>query len=312
MEVHRSATEITVLAPAKLNLFFEVLAKRLDGFHEIETLMVPIGLCDMLRFRPDPLGPDAAGPIQLDCRWADDVLRRGRSLQPDDPQAFSGTLPPMEQNLAWRALARLRELAGIRRGAQVELIKRIPAAAGLGGGSSDAAAALVAGNLGWELHWPLERLSALAAELGSDVAFFLQHAAAICRGRGERIEPVGRLGALHFVLIRPGAGLSTAQVYGRCRPGSGAESQQLVRALQRGDLRAAAGLFGNRLEPAAEQLSSWPGRLRAEFSRLDCVAAQMSGSGTSYFGLGRHARHTRRQMRRLAARRLGSVLAARS
>lgn len=309
MEVHRSATEITVLAPAKLNLSFEVLAKRLDGFHEIESLMVPIGLYDILRFRPGPAGTDACGSVRLECRWADDVLRRGRALEPDDPEAYCGKLPPMEQNLAWRALERLRDRAGVTQGADVELIKRIPAAAGLGGGSSDAAAALVAGNLGWNLHWPLERLSALAAELGSDVPFFLHGSAAICRGRGEQIEPVARLGALHFVLIRPGAGLSTAQVYGRCRPGSRAESLRLVRALQGGDLRTAAGLFGNRLEPAAEQLSDWPGRLRGEFSRLDCVAAQMSGSGTSYFGLGRHARHARRQGRRLDARRLGSVVA---
>jgi 4-diphosphocytidyl-2-C-methyl-D-erythritol kinase len=157
----------------------------------------------------------------------------------------------------------------------------------------------------------------LAARLGSDVPFFLQNDAAYCRGRGEQVEPAGHLGGLHFVLVRPPAGLSTAQVYGKCRPGDKAQSGRpsmvcLASALQRGDLRAARSHFCNRLEPAAEQLSPWPARLSQEFSRLDCVAAQMSGSGSSYFGIFRHARHARRMARRLNGRRLGHVYAVRS
>jgi 4-diphosphocytidyl-2-C-methyl-D-erythritol kinase len=310
MEIHRSAADITVLAPAKLNLYFEVLAQRLDGFHEIETLMVPIGLYDLLRFRPDD-----SGVLRLECRWAEDVVRGDRDVSgpPEATAKFSrGQLPPERDNLAWRALELLRARSGTAAGGQVELVKRIPAAAGLGGGSSDAAAALIAGNLAWQLNWPVARLADLAAELGSDVPFFLQSGAAVCRGRGERIAQVGRLGALHFLVIRPDAGLSTAQVYARCRPGVSQGTEGLIQALRCGDLRTAARHFCNRLEPAAKQLSPWPGRLRAEFARLDCVVAQMSGSGSSYFGLCRHARQTRRLARRLAARRLGRVFALRS
>ncbi len=198
--------------------------------------------------------------------------------------------------------------------AQVELVKRIPAAAGLGGGSSDAAAALIAGNLGWQLNWPSARLAELAAELGSDVPFFLESGAAICRGRGEQIEPGsgGSEPALHRDSSRPPDFPRPKSIRAAAVASFRGTRSTVVQALRRGDLRTAARHFGNRLEPAAEQLSPWPGRLRAEFARLDCVVAQMSGSGSSYFGLCRHARQARRLARRLAARRLGRVFALRS
>ncbi len=303
MEVHCLPSGITVLAPAKLNLYFEVLAKRPDGFHEIESLMVPVDLYDVLKFRPT-----AELSLRVDCRWAADCLRSGHAVTCDP-------LPSERDNLAWRALNLLRQRAGVSGGATIELVKRIPAAAGLGGGSSDAAAALVAGNLGWNVNWPTERLAELAAELGSDVPFFLHRGAAVCRGRGERIERVGKLAGLHFIVLRPGDGLSTAQVYARCRPAAAQDVVvigPLVAALQRGDLRQARRWFVNRLEPAAQQLSPWPARLRSEFGHLGCVAQQMSGSGSSYFGVCRHARQARRLSARLAARRLGRVFSVRS
>src|SRR5205823_2480704 len=125
-------------------------------------------------------------------------------------EAALGELPQEADNLVTRAMQMLRSQAHVAAGARVQLLKRIPSAAGLGGGSSDAAAALVAANAGWELNWPQAELAALAARLGSDVPFFLGHGPALCRGRGEQIEPVGGLGCLHFVLVRPPAGLSTA------------------------------------------------------------------------------------------------------
>ncbi len=136
----------------------------------------------------------------------------------------------------------LRDRAGIRAGARLRLLKRIPATAGLGGGSSDAAAALLAGNVGWNLNWSRERLMELAAELGSDVPFFLAGGAAICRGRGEVVAPVGRLGTLFGVVVRPPVGLSTARVYGHCRPGRPAarcslSSRHCARADLRGSVR---------------------------------------------------------------------------
>jgi 4-diphosphocytidyl-2-C-methyl-D-erythritol kinase len=296
MHVYRSDTRVAVQAPAKLNLFFEVLGKRNDGFHEIETLMVPINLYDSLTFSPDP-----SGRISLHCRWA----------RTADAAAL-GELPASAENLATKAAVLLRERAGISTGARMRLVKRIPSAAGLGGGSSDAAAALLAANSGWKVNWSTERLMVLAAELGSDVPFFLAGGAAICRGRGEVVEPVGRLGTLFGVVVRPPVGLNTAEVYRHCRPGRPACSvQPLVRAMRRGDFGRLKSLMHNRLEEAAEGLCPWVGRLQHEFARLNCVAAQMSGSGTSYFAICHHAQHARRVAGRLRSRGVGRVYAVR-
>ena len=201
MYVHRLAASAVVRAPAKLNLFFEVLARRGDGYHEIETLMVPIGLFDTLTACANP-----TGEVRLTCHQA--------AVGADD--ATFGTLPPERENLAWRAAQLLRQRAGVEQGISLELVKRIPSAAGLGGGSSDAAAALLAANALWNLDWTPAALAELAAELGSDVPFFLAGGAAICRGRGERVAAVGGLLPLHFVVVRPPVGLSTAEVYGHC------------------------------------------------------------------------------------------------
>ena len=141
----------------------------------------------------------------------------------------------------------------------------------------------------------LDELASLAAELGSDIPFFLYGGPAVCRGRGEIIEPVVGLGALHFVVAKPPAGLSTADVYRACRPSSGPRRVAgLLDALRQGLLAGAAGHLHNALQAAAETLSPWIARLSREFGQLDFLGHRMSGSGTSYFGLCRHARHARR------------------
>lgn len=297
MNVHRPASSAIVQAPAKLNLFFEVLARRGDGYHEVETLMVPIDLCDTLF-----ACADASGRMRLDCRWA----------AADSSEAL-GLLPPASENLALRAAELLRRRAGVDAGLSLRLIKRIPAAAGLGGGSSDAAAALVAANAVWRLGWTRAALAELAAELGSDVPFFLDGRAAICRGRGERIEALADLPTWHFVVVRPPQGLSTAEVYAHCRVAERPHAvAPLVGALRAGDGRNLRNLLFNRLQEAAESLSPWVGRVRRELARSDCLADQMTGSGTAYFGICRHARHARRVAGRLQARGIGRVFAVRA
>ncbi|MEX2112036.1 MAG: 4-(cytidine 5'-diphospho)-2-C-methyl-D-erythritol kinase [Pirellulales bacterium] len=298
MNIIRLATGVLVRAPAKLNLFFEVLAKRSDGFHEVETLMAPISLCDTLVATPGP-----AGSLTVACRWA---------APGDGAQLASacGPLPDEKDNLAFRAVALLRARAGCQQGLHIELLKRIPSTAGLGGGSSDAAAALVAANEVWNLGWSRAALAELAAELGSDVPFFLYPGAAICRGRGERVEPVAGLGRLDFVLVRPPEGLSTAAVYSRWRVADRPRRvEPAVAALALGDLRLLRGAMHNQLEAAAESLSPWVGRLRQELAAAGCGAVQLSGSGSAYFGVCHHARHARRIAQRLRTRGIGQVFA---
>jgi 4-diphosphocytidyl-2-C-methyl-D-erythritol kinase len=299
MQVHRSAVEIVVQAPAKLNLFFEVLARCADGYHEIETLMCPVDLYDTLYFKEE-----SSGNLTLACQAA--------ATAGGSHGALDG-VPCGEENLVMRAVELLRCRVGTARGAGLRLVKRIPVRAGLGGGSSDAAAALVAANLGWNLGLSPSELAALAAQLGSDVPFFLAGGAAICRGRGQQVEPAAGLGPLDFVVVRPPAGLATADVYAVCRSGRRPRSvAPLVEALRRGDAPAAGRLFWNRLQPAAARLSPWIKRLRETFAEQDLLGHGMSGSGTSYFGLCRHARQARRLARRLQATGIGSVFAVRT
>jgi 4-diphosphocytidyl-2-C-methyl-D-erythritol kinase len=300
MRISRAAEGLVVHAPAKLNLFFEVLGKRADGYHEIETLMCPIGFYDSLYFREEP-----SGRLELKC----EAVAGSAGTDGNGPSK----LPQGRDNLVLRAVELLRERAGVASGASLRLVKRIPVAAGLGGGSSDAAAALVAANQGWRLGWPTVELVSLAAELGSDVPFFLAGGPAICRGRGEQVARVEGFGALRFVVVCPPAGLLTAAVYGACQPAAKPQPlSPLVDALRRGDMQRAGRLLLNRLQPAAASLSPWIGRLQGEFGRWDFLGHGMTGSGTSYFGLCRHARHARRIAGRLRASRLGSVFAVRS
>jgi 4-diphosphocytidyl-2-C-methyl-D-erythritol kinase len=296
VQIRRSVFGIEVLAAAKVNIFFEVLSRRDDGFHEIESLMVPIGLYDTLILEDDP-----SGQVSLTARWATGYQRQsltntGHASEISDQ---FGDLPEAENNLAVRAVRLLAQYARINRGAKLQLIKRIPAAAGLGGGSSDAAAALLAANIVWKLNWSVSRLQDIAAELGSDVPFFLTGCPAICRGRGEKIEPVVGMPFLHFVIVRPPEGLATAQVYQACRPGlPPRQVGEVVESLRQGSLAAIGPMAHNRLLEPARTQSTWIDKLIKMLKSENCPAIGMSGSGSSCFAICRSAL----QARRLAAR----------
>jgi 4-diphosphocytidyl-2-C-methyl-D-erythritol kinase len=298
MRIACSADGVIVTAPAKLNLFLEVLGKRADGYHDIETMMVAIDLCDELH-----LQPRSDGQLRLASRW----------LVANQPGLELGDVPTSDANIVIRALKLLRQRAGIDFGAEVTLLKRIPSVAGLGGASSDAAAALVAANQLWRLHWPRQRLAEIAGELGSDIPFFLGPPVALCRGRGEIIEPVRGLPVLDVVVVRPPVGLATPAVYRLCVPGDQPLSAMpLVNAWRRGDLRELCRCMFNRLEAPASSLTPWIARLREAFGREECGGFQMSGSGSSYFGICRSASHARHVARRLQSGGLGYVVSART
>ena len=295
---------VQALAPAKLNLFLEVIRRRDDGFHEIETLIVAISIFDTIWFTP------TKGP-EIDLTVVTALGRAAQERASCQTSRVMGAIPTGEGNLVYQALDRLRQRAGCQFGAFVRLIKKIPSSAGLGGASSDAAATLLAANSAWDLGWSREKLSELAAELGSDVPFFLGSGAAICRGRGERIQPTLAPTVIPLVVVRPPEGLSTPLVYRHCSPAQRrVDVEPLVAAIRNGRLEQIAQLLMNRLEPAAEKLSPWIARLRSVFGRLDCLGHQMSGSGTSYFGICRHFRHARRVAARLRSENLGYVAVA--
>ncbi len=304
MQVRQGAGGCEMHAPAKLNLLLEVLAKRQDGFHEIETLMAPIELYDSVAVRAEPNGlpGEQGGSIRLTCRWAAGL----RSAEWQE-------LPQGRENIIMRALDNLRCRAGVDSGCTVRVIKRIPSAAGLGGGSSDAAAAILAANRAWKIDWPSERLRELAAEVGSDVPFFLGSGSAICRGRGERIDRSPSVPAMNFVVVAPACGLSTADVYRNCRPADSPKlAGPLIAAMNDGNWKQIGRAMHNRLEMAAEQLSPAIGEAKRDLAACGCPIVQMSGSGSSCFGICRTSRQARIVARRMQARGWSRTVAVRS
>jgi 4-diphosphocytidyl-2-C-methyl-D-erythritol kinase len=304
MRARRSGSTWEIFAPAKLNLYLDVLGRRDDGFHELDTLMTPLRLYDHLQWEPaEPAVHDSA------------VASASFSLQyhPATPREFPPAAPPDASNLVWRAFHLLAKTAGTEPHGRAVLLKRIPVQAGLGGASSDAAAALLLANEAWGIHYPVSRLAPLAAELGSDVPFFLAGGPAICRGRGERVEPVAGLPRLNVVVAKPPIGVSTPAAFaalnaaavstGAARD-SQARLQILVDNLRSGAIGRAARRMTNRLENAAMSLTPWIGALREALAGCGAWGHLMTGSGSAYYGVMRSARQARQVAHWLAALRI--------
>lgn len=259
---------LTRPSPCKVNLLLNILGRRPDGFHALETVMQPVNVCDTLHFTR------GGTRVQLTC---------------DAPG-----LPVDSRNLVVRAAEAFRAAAGVAEGVQVYLEKRLPLAAGLGGGSANAAVTLRALN---ELFGhPLDpaRLTALAAELGSDVPFFLQDGPALATGRGELVQPLPPFRALRgtaLLLAHPGFGVETVWAYRELARfpaalhGEPGRAQRLIAALNGTDLMAAARDFYNALE--APVLAKFPVlALYQDFFRQQGAAvALMSGSGSTTFAV---------------------------
>ena len=261
-------------AAAKVNLTLEVLGKRADGYHEIATVMQAVDLSDR---------------ITLDD--ADDFELR----------SDSAAVPADAGNLAWRAAAALKEAAGIRAGVRIGLDKRIPVAAGLGGGSSDAAGVLLGLNRLWRLRWPLDRLDEVAATLGSDVPFFLRGGAALASGRGEKVEPLTAR-SMALVLVNPKFPSSTAEMFGRLTPAmysDGTATRTLAGTLGRSATRVAASLY-NGMEAAAAAVFPQIVQMRAALMAAGALGALMSGSGPTVFGVARSFEQARQIRARVA------------
>lgn len=268
---------VEIDAPAKLNLSLGVVARREDGFHEIESLMVGVTLSDTLRL---------TACEDAECRLR---VRFGGRLATPAGQPLARDVPADDRNLAVRAAQALAAAAGIERGLDIELVKRIPSQAGLGGGSSDAAAVLIAASRVWGLTLSRRELVEIAAGLGSDVPWFLTAGGGIATGRGEQIEPVPGLPAWPVVIAVPAAGLSTAAVYGGCvpEPGERGRSRQLARLMIAGDFDGAVDLMHNTLQAAAVAASPTVERLLAAMCAAGASRAMVTGSGSGCFAFTR-------------------------
>ncbi|QEG34038.1 4-(cytidine 5'-diphospho)-2-C-methyl-D-erythritol kinase [Bythopirellula goksoeyrii] len=307
MVPRKAGTDWEILAPAKLNLYLKVLGKRSDGFHDLDTLMVPVQLCDQLRWCPENSGR----PVQAEsCSLTVD----SRALNPG-PSLHSLN---SSENLVLQAAHLVAARIGRPPHGHFQLTKRIPLQAGLGGGSSDAAATLRLTNACWKAGLAESELAQLAAELGSDVPFFLHSGPAICRGRGERISTAAGLANLHFVLVKPSFGLSTAQVFQEfssskeqiqsSNDNSTARLTSLIGALQAGALSTASRWMTNCLESAAARIAPEILCIKNLLADAGCRGQLMTGSGSTLFGIARSARHARWIARQLSAQSMGTVL----
>jgi 4-diphosphocytidyl-2-C-methyl-D-erythritol kinase len=259
---------VTVFSPAKINLYLRIIGKRPDGYHELETVMLSL---------------DFGDEIMLEAR------RTGLTLECDNP-----SLPTDDSNLALRAAKQLSEALAVEHGAKLTLKKRTPLAAGLGGGSSNAAAVLMGLNRLWKLDAPHEKLHALAAGMGSDVNFFLAGGAALCRGRGEKIEAILCKLSGAILLVNPGFGISTKWAYENWAkavplgPGLTAhppEVSLLLRALAEDDLAGVSRCLFNSLEAPSVRKFPVLALIKNAMRNGGAAGALMSGSGATVFGL---------------------------
>ncbi|MBF0181695.1 MAG: 4-(cytidine 5'-diphospho)-2-C-methyl-D-erythritol kinase [Magnetococcales bacterium] len=244
------------LAPAKLNLALRVVGKRADGYHLLQSVMVFFPWFDELEIATLPRG------LEFTC-------------------APEVTAAP-EENLVLRAAEALRKVADREVGARLHLRKRIPAGAGLGGGSSDAATTLMALDRLWGLHLGRERLMALGLALGADVPFFLGGYSALVGGVGEALTPLSAFPQADLVVVFPGVSLATSRVF---RALNGRFPQYVSPLALPASVEDLPGLLENDLQPPAMALEPAIGQAAAALDRAGAMRTLMSGSGSSVFGL---------------------------
>ncbi|HDR3889962.1 MULTISPECIES: 4-(cytidine 5'-diphospho)-2-C-methyl-D-erythritol kinase [Bacillus] len=257
--------KLLVKAPAKINLSLDVLGKRQDGYHEVKMIMTTIDLADRLELME--LAEDRI-----------EILSHNRYV-PDD-----------QRNLAYQAAKLLKEKFNVKKGVSITIEKTIPVAAGLAGGSSDAAATLRGLNKLWDLGLTIKELAELGAEIGSDVSFCVYGGTAIATGRGEKIEHIKTPPSCWVILAKPHIGVSTADVYGNLKLNrvTHPNVDKMVEVINDGDYKGICDTVGNILEDVTFVMHPEVARIKAQMKRFGADAVLMSGSGPTVFGLVHH------------------------
>ncbi|QCR30750.1 4-(cytidine 5'-diphospho)-2-C-methyl-D-erythritol kinase [Lysinibacillus sp. SGAir0095] len=251
-----------VKAPAKINLTLDVLYKRPDNYHEVEMIMTTVDLSDR---------------IGLESR--NDGLIKIIST--------NGFIPDDNRNLAYQAAQLIKDTYGVAEGVTISIEKEIPVAAGLAGGSSDAAATLKGLNELWNLNLSIDTLAELGAKIGSDVSFCIYGGTALATGRGEKIQKLPAPPTCWVVLAKPKIGVSTAQVYGGLNL-EGLEhpnTKQMIQSIETNDYDLMCNSLGNVLESVTFKLHPEVVMIKEQMKRFGADAVLMSGSGPTVFGL---------------------------
>ncbi|MFZ3591023.1 4-(cytidine 5'-diphospho)-2-C-methyl-D-erythritol kinase [Bacillus sp. DJP31] len=256
---------ILVKAPAKINLSLDVLRKREDGYHEVEMVMTTIDLADRVEL----------------------ALLDSNQIKISSHNRF---VPDDNRNLAYQAANVLKERFNVSKGVAITIAKTIPVAAGLAGGSSDAAATLRGLNKLWGLNLSLDELAEIGSEIGSDVSFCVYGGTALATGRGERIHHIEPPPHCWVVLAKPTIGVSTGEVYGQLdlssvrHPNVGG----MVQAITNKDYDGICQLMGNVLEDVTLKLHPEVAQIKDQMKKFGADAVLMSGSGPTVFGLVHH------------------------
>ena len=251
-----------VKAPAKINLTLDVLYKRPDNYHEVEMIMTTVDLADRIG-----LEPRTDGQIK--------IISTDRFV-PND-----------ERNFAYQAAKLLKDTYGITEGVSIKIDKEIPIAAGLAGGSSDAAATLRGLNEMWNLNLTMDELAEHGAKIGSDVSFCIYGGTALATGRGEKIKELSAPPTCWVVLAKPKIGVSTADVYGglKLEGIKHPDTKQMIEAIETQDYELLCKCLGNVLETVTFKLHPEVITIKEQMQRFGADAVLMSGSGPTVFGL---------------------------
>lgn len=254
-----------VKAPAKINLTLDVLNKRPDGYHEVEMIMTTVDLADRIGLEPRT-------DEQIRIISADRYV-------PDD-----------QRNLAYQAAKLLKDTYGIKEGVTITLEKKIPVAAGLAGGSSDAAATLKGLNELWKLNLTPDQLAEHGAKIGSDVSFCVYGGTALATGRGEKIEELPAPPNCWIILAKPSIGVSTADVYGGLKMNEVVHprTKDMIRAIREKDYELMCDAMGNALETVTLKLHPEVSMIKEQMMKFGADAVLMSGSGPTVFGVVQH------------------------
>lgn len=257
--------KLMIKAPAKINLTLDVLHKRPDGYHEVEMIMTTVDLADRLELE---------------------------SLNKNEIRIISHNrfVPDDSRNLAYQAAKLLKERYGIKKGVSIQIDKIIPVAAGLAGGSSDAAAALKGLNRLWNLGLSLDELAEIGAEIGSDVSFCVYGGTALATGRGEKIEHLPAPPNCWVVLAKPTIGVSTGEVYKNLRLDrmKRPDTRAMIEAIKENNYEKMCQNMGNVLESVTLHAHPEVALIKEQMIRFGADAVLMSGSGPTVFGLIRH------------------------
>jgi 4-diphosphocytidyl-2-C-methyl-D-erythritol kinase len=251
-------SSLTLKAPAKVNYLLDVIKRRPDGYHDLRMVMQRVNLCDEISITLN----DTSG-IKVTC------ARKG---VPDGPG-----------NIAWKAARIMLDIAGSDQGAVIEITKNIPVAAGLGGGSSDAATVLIAMNELLELRLSDRRLMEIGVKLGADVPFFIFKKSALAEGIGEELTAMPALPKAWILLVNPGIHVSTAWVYSSLQLTNRGELNRLPRFFA--SIEDLCAIFSNDLETVTIPAFPVIDEIKQKLLRLGAVASMMSGSGPTVFGV---------------------------